>query len=129
MEGDIWLRRCVVLIIICVSSIIALATIGAAILHPYLDEHSETPSVLEDWGGLIIGFYFGTLVGLLKDWMSDASGKDNGGVDLPEEVSANNSTAGQAPRQKPGIADDGVGSAVDAPDNQNDSSITETKDA
>ncbi|SEM72094.1 hypothetical protein [Palleronia pelagia] len=64
---DRWLRRFVVVVIIVVSSMIALFTIGAAILHPYISTDT-TPTILENWGGLIIGFYFGTFVGLLKDW-------------------------------------------------------------
>ena len=68
--GDVWLRRAVVLIIVTVSSIIALATIGAAIVHPYISVDAP-PSILENWGGLIIGFYFGTFVGLLKDWLGE----------------------------------------------------------
>lgn len=65
---DQWLRRFVVVVIIVVSSMIALFTIGAAILHPYISTDT-TPTILENWGGLIIGFYFGTFVGLLKDWL------------------------------------------------------------
>lgn len=65
--NDPWLRRFVVVTIIIVSSMIALFTIGAAILHPYISTDT-TPTILENWGGLIIGFYFGTFVGLLKDW-------------------------------------------------------------
>ncbi len=68
--ADAWLKRWVVLIIVTVSSIIALMIIAAAILHPHLSV-VETPSILENWGGLIIGFYFGTFVGLLKDWLSE----------------------------------------------------------
>lgn len=80
---DQWLRRFVVVVIILVSSLIALVTIGAAILHPYISTDT-TPTILENWGGLIIGFYFGTFVGLLKDWLG--SGKQ-------EEESAEQSNA------------------------------------
>ena len=59
---DAALRRFVVKWGIVVSSLLALATIGAAIVHPYIST-SSTPTILENWGGLIIGFYFGTFVG------------------------------------------------------------------
>lgn len=65
---DQFLRRFVVITVICVSSIIALVVIIATALTPYTDY--SAPPVLENWGGLIIGFYFGTFVGLLKDWLS-----------------------------------------------------------
>ncbi|MGS4946649.1 hypothetical protein ACVDG3_14300 [Meridianimarinicoccus sp. RP-17] len=67
-DTDRFLRRFVVITVICVSSIIALVVIVATALTPYTDY--AAPPVLENWGGLIIGFYFGTFVGLLKDWLS-----------------------------------------------------------
>lgn len=72
MDAEQKTKRIVVLIIVCVSSAIALATIAAAIVHPYLST-LETPSILENWGGLIIGFYFGTFVSLLKEWLTGNS--------------------------------------------------------
>lgn len=81
MTQDRWLLRCVALVTISIASLISLLIIGAAILHPYIDAYSNTPPILEKWGGLVIGFYFGTLAGLLKDWTSarnhTAEGKPN----------------------------------------------------
>ena len=74
MEGDVWLRRAVVLVIIIVSSLIAMAIIGAAIVHPHISVDT-TPSILENWGGVIVGFYFGTFVTLLKDWIGGSKCK------------------------------------------------------
>lgn len=67
-DPDQWLRAVVVIIITSVSSFIAVAVIAAAIYVPIFST-DETPPALENWGGLIIGFYFGTFVGLLKDWL------------------------------------------------------------
>lgn len=67
-DTDQFLRRFVVITVICVSSTIALVVIVATALTPYTDY--EAPPVLENWGGLIIGFYFGTFIGLLKDWLA-----------------------------------------------------------
>jgi hypothetical protein len=97
MDGDVWLRRRVVLIIISVASILALLTIGAAILHPYLDPTNTTPTILENWGGLIIGFYFGTIVNLLKDWMSpngqDTTKEETSSVDGPRLAPSHEASA------------------------------------
>ena len=30
------------------------------------------PDVLQNWGGLIIGFYFGSFITLLKDWSQES---------------------------------------------------------
>lgn len=57
-----------VVIIVSVSSIIALMVMVAAVMHPYTTDES-TPSILENWGGIILGFYFGTFVSLLKEWL------------------------------------------------------------
>lgn len=35
----------------------------------------EVPKILVNWGGLIIGFYFGSFMGLVKDWISDVKEK------------------------------------------------------
>lgn len=67
-DPDRWLRSFVIIIVIIVSSIIALSVIAAAIYVPIFST-DETPAALENWGGLIIGFYFGTFVGLLRDWI------------------------------------------------------------
>lgn len=79
MDPDQKTKRLVVLIIVIVSSSIALATIAAAIFHPYIST-LETPSILENWGGLIIGFYFGTFVSLLKEWLSSSPQEDRNGT-------------------------------------------------
>lgn len=74
------LIRWVVLIVVSVSSLIALATIGAAILHPYYST-TQTPSILENWGGLIIGFYFGTFATMLKEWLTGKQKEDEDDAD------------------------------------------------
>jgi len=77
-----------VVIIVCVSSIIALAIMGAAIAHPYLAV-TDTPSILENWGGIILGFYFGTFVGLLKEWLTGSKSEDErpeGGLHQDEDA-------------------------------------------
>jgi len=52
-----------------VSAIIALAIIGAVIVLTF--KGSTVPEILSNWGGIIIGFYFGTLSGFIKDVISE----------------------------------------------------------
>lgn len=57
-----------------ISGVIALLVIGGVI---YLSVAGPTnqngdpivPEVLQNWGGIIVGFYFGTFVSLIKDYM------------------------------------------------------------
>ena len=56
------------------SGIIALLIVGGVILLSVLAAFYGTdlvkiPSVLENWGGVVVGFYFGTFVSLIKDYM------------------------------------------------------------
>lgn len=62
----------IIVIIASTSSIIAIVTIVAGVVFPYVTNLS-TPPVIKDWGGLIIGFYFGTFSTVLKDWLGVAS--------------------------------------------------------
>ena len=52
---------------IAVSSMIALIVIGTVSWITIAKPAAAIPSTLTDWGGMIIGFYFGSLGGLLKD--------------------------------------------------------------
>lgn len=88
MYEDQWLKRFFVVSTVIVSSIIALTIIGATLVHPYFNP-TNTPKLLENWGGLIIGFYFGTFITIMKDWMS---GKQSSGT----EDSVTNNTAGNS---------------------------------
>ena len=76
-EASERLRNLILLVIVVVASLIAIATIAAALIHPYISPRA-TPDILENWGGLIIGFYFGSFASILKDWIVP---KPNGGDD------------------------------------------------
>lgn len=65
-------KRFVVYCAVSVSSIIALAVIGVVALMPLLSPGYEVPETLANWGGLIIGFYFGSFITLLKDWSQES---------------------------------------------------------
>ena len=56
----------VVIMSVSVASVIALAVIVSTVILPFFN--ISAPKELKNWGGLIIGFYFGSFVGLLKDW-------------------------------------------------------------
>ncbi len=61
-------KRFVVYTTVVVSSIIALTIIFVVALMPVFKQGYTIPTTLQNWGGLIIGFYFGSFVTLLKDW-------------------------------------------------------------
>ena len=67
LDHDGGVRRFVVIVSVTIASLIALAIIGSAIVLPFTSY--GTPDEIKNWGGLIIGFYFGSFVGLLKDWL------------------------------------------------------------
>lgn len=59
-----------------ISGVIALVVILAAVALPLFRDNAQLPEFLQQWGGLIIGFYFGSFVTLLKDWAGIASRSD-----------------------------------------------------
>lgn len=65
-------KRFVVYCTVCVASIIALTVIFVVALLPVLEPAYQVPETLQNWGGLIIGFYFGTFMTLLKDWSRES---------------------------------------------------------
>lgn len=57
-----------------ISGIIAIIIVGGVIVLAMLaafygSDVVKIPSVLENWGGVIVGFYFGTFVSLIKDYI------------------------------------------------------------
>ncbi len=64
-------KRFVVYSTVIVSSIIALCVIFVVALMPIFRSGYTIPDVLKNWGGLIIGFYFGSFITLLKDWSQE----------------------------------------------------------
>jgi len=67
MIADEPLRRFIIITWVLVSSIIALGIISASIYYQLEHETAPMPKFLSDWGGIIIGFYFGSFTALMKD--------------------------------------------------------------
>lgn len=44
-----------------ISGILAFLVIGFPILSHFLDDTYKIPEVIQDWGGVVIGYYFGTM--------------------------------------------------------------------
>jgi hypothetical protein len=66
-----------VIAIIIVGSVITLSILAAI----YGTDVIKIPSVLENWGGVVVGFYFGTFVSLIKDYIrlkSPTFGEESG---------------------------------------------------
>ncbi len=68
------LRRTVILILVATASLIAVVVIGTAIFWRLFSTNS-VPEILENWGGLIIGFYFGTFATALVQWLGGGKSK------------------------------------------------------
>lgn len=54
-------------IISLIAGIIAVAVIGSVITLAILGK--DIPDQLSNWGGIILGFYFGQFINLVKDYM------------------------------------------------------------
>lgn len=61
-------KKFVIYVTVTVTSVIALTVIAVVVAMPVINPAYEVPDTLQNWGGLIIGFYFGTFITLLKDW-------------------------------------------------------------
>jgi hypothetical protein len=57
-----------------ISGAIGLIIILSVVIISMLSEGggAAVPKVLENWGGIVIGFYFGTFMGLVKDYAAQA---------------------------------------------------------
>jgi hypothetical protein len=67
MEEDIFLRRFLIVTWVVVSSLIALIILGATMYFKVTNPTAPIPEVLSNWGGIILGFYFGSFTTFAKD--------------------------------------------------------------
>jgi hypothetical protein len=67
----IWL---ITLIAGLISMIVVVSVVAIAIIGMQLKDPPKIPDVLSNWGGIILGFYFGQFVNLVKDFMGIVSG-------------------------------------------------------
>jgi hypothetical protein len=53
-----------------IAMIIVLSVVIIAIIQIWFGSgDTKIPDVLANWGGIIVGFYFGTFISLIKDYM------------------------------------------------------------
>jgi hypothetical protein len=64
---DEFLKKFIVITWAVVSSIIALMILGGTMYYKIVNETAPMPEVLKDWGGIILGFYFGSFTSFAKD--------------------------------------------------------------
>jgi hypothetical protein len=60
--------------LVVVVSVVVIALANAIYMSPERAESVKIPDVLSNWGGIILGFYFGQFVNLVKDFMGVVSG-------------------------------------------------------
>ena len=67
MEEDVFLRRFLIITWVLVSSGIALLILGSTMYFKVKNPTAPIPEVLSNWGGIILGFYFGSFTTFAKD--------------------------------------------------------------
>lgn len=75
MNDDVFLRRFIIITWAVVSSIIALMILGGTMYYKFLNPTAPMPEVLTNWGGIILGFYFGSFTAFAKDVLFNAKKK------------------------------------------------------
>jgi len=78
MREDKFLMRFLIISGVIVSSIISVAIIVTVAYITIVTPEAEIPEVLTNWGGLIIGFYFGSFLSLVKDWLKLSESAEGG---------------------------------------------------
>lgn len=58
-----------------VSGLLALIIIAVPFLAPMFKSNYAIPSVVENWGGVIIGFYFGSFFTMVSDLLKNKNAK------------------------------------------------------
>ena len=58
-----------------ISGILALMVIGVPIIGPFFEEAYKIPPAIENWGGVIIGFYFGSFLTTIVDVLKSKPSK------------------------------------------------------
>jgi len=68
-----------------VSGVIALAVILTACYLTIFEQSATAPDIISNWGGIIVGFYFGSFVALAKDLLIPSNDKtqDSDGTRQP----------------------------------------------
>jgi len=66
MNDDRLLVRVVVITGTIVSALISLIVVTTVAYSKVIHPEFETPEVLTNWGGLIIGFYFGSFLSMIR---------------------------------------------------------------
>jgi hypothetical protein len=79
-----------------ISIVVVVSVVAIAIIAMYTGGKPEIPEVLSNWGGIILGLYFGQFVTLLKDYMGVISGTTPTGS-APQPLQ----TSGQATASTP----------------------------
>jgi uncharacterized integral membrane protein len=71
-----------IIAIIIVMSVVSISVLQAL----YSAGEYKIPDVLANWGGVIVGFYFGTFVSLIKDYMRLEEKRSTSEPQAPEGV-------------------------------------------
>lgn len=78
MKEDRFLIRFLIITMTIVSSIISLIIVLTVAYFKIFLPEFPIPEILTNWGGLIIGFYFGSFIGLVKDLLKISPTEEGG---------------------------------------------------
>jgi hypothetical protein len=67
MNDNEFLRKFIVVTWAVISSVIALMILGGTMYYKIINPTAPMPEVLTNWGGIILGFYFGSFTSFAKD--------------------------------------------------------------
>jgi hypothetical protein len=66
-----------------VSAIIAITVIAVPIVAPLISSTYTIPAEIKEWGGVIIGFYFGSFITLIGSLLKTGSDEKPGSEEKP----------------------------------------------
>jgi hypothetical protein len=69
-----FIEKFIVISWVVVSSLIALMVLGGTMYYKIINTTAPMPEVLSNWGGIILGFYFGSFTSIAKDILSKKGG-------------------------------------------------------
>lgn len=70
MSKHSFVEQFIVISWVIVSSLIALMVLGGTMYYKIINTTAPMPEVLSNWGGIILGFYFGSFTSIAKDILS-----------------------------------------------------------
>lgn len=69
MRTPVWLRSAIILLFSVTACAIAMLVIVASVWQFFVNGVTSTPEAIQNWGGVIMGFFFGSFLTLMSEWL------------------------------------------------------------